>query len=199
MSNWDYANTVPTTVWRNAMTVPRILFMEDVGPKIYVGSRPVQELYSLARHKVELRHLVVDSTASLTGLLKDTAGRWVLEVRGSADQDFDLVFSDAAGEKVTFGYNTGKQQFWLDRSASGRVDFHPGFGGTYTAPRLSGAEDIDLEFVMDHSSLEVFADGGLTVMTATFFPQQPMTRVRVNTTGHWVIKRLSYMGLASIW
>jgi fructan beta-fructosidase len=199
MSNWDYANAVPTTVWRNAMTVPRILFLENAGPSIFLASRPAQELYSLARRKLELRHIAVDSTASLTGLLKDTAGRWVLDVRGSADQDFDFVFSDAAGEKVTFGYNTGKQEFWLDRSASGRVDFHPGFGGTYTAPRLSGAEDIDLEFVMDRSSLEVFADGGLTVMTAVFFPQQPMTRVRVNTTDHWVIKRLSYTELKSIW
>jgi fructan beta-fructosidase len=52
---------------------------------------------------------------------------------------------------------------------------------------------------MDRSSLEVFADGGLTVMTAVFFSQQPLTRVRVNTTDRWMIKELNYASIASIW
>jgi fructan beta-fructosidase len=52
---------------------------------------------------------------------------------------------------------------------------------------------------MDRSSLEVFADNGATVMTAVYFSQQPMTRLRVNTTDVYVIKKLTLMKLASIW
>ncbi len=181
MSNWDYANTLPTATWRNAMTVPRNLFLEQSGSKLYVASRPSPEVYTLAKRKVELRRLMVDSTSNLTNLLglqKDTAGRYILEVHGPADESVDFVFSNAAGEKLVFGYNPIKQEYWLDRSASGRTDFHSGFGGVYTAPRVSDAGDVDLEFVMDRSSLEVFADNGMTVMTSVFFSQQPLTKVR---------------------
>ena len=31
MSNWEYANQVPTSPWRNAMTVPRELALQQVG------------------------------------------------------------------------------------------------------------------------------------------------------------------------
>ena len=202
MSNWDYANTLPTATWRNAMTVPRNLFLQDAGSKLYVASRPAPEVYTLAKRKLEFRRLNVDSTANLTNLLglqKDTAGRYILEVHGAADESVDFVFSDAAGEKLVFGYNPNKQEYWLDRSGAGVTDFHGGFGGTYTAPRLSDDNDLDLQFVLDRSSLEVFADNGVTVMTSVFFTQQPLTRVRVNTTDQWTIKKLEFMSLAGIW
>lgn len=199
MSNWDYANQLPTSTWRNAMTVPRNLSLGEARSKVLLASEPVEELYRLTKRKVELRHLIVDSSMSLTGALKDTAGRYIIEAEGPADGSVAFVFSNAAGEKVIFGYNAVKDQYYLDRSASGRVDFHPGFGETYTAPRLTSSGALDLRFVMDRSSLEVFADGGLTVMTGVFFSQQPMTRVRVNTTGPWNLRRLTYMALASIW
>ncbi len=142
----------------------------------------------------------VDSTANLSNLLKDTAGRYILEVHGLSDESVDFVFSDAAGEKIVFGYNPNNQQYWLDRTGSGKVDFHPGFGGSYAAPRLaSPGDDLDLVFVMDRSSLEVFADKGLTVMTALYFSKQPMTGLRVNTTDSYVIKRMEYSALGSAW
>lgn len=199
MSNWVYANTLPTATWRNAMTVPRNLFLAETGGRLYVASRPAPEVYSLARHKSEVTHVTVDSTRNLSNFITDTAGRYILQFRGAADESVDFVFSDAAGEKVVFGYNPNKQQYWLDRSGSGNTDFSPAFGGTYTAPRLSDGNSLNLEFVMDRSSLEVFADNGVTVMTAVFFSKQPMTRLRVNTTYVYLIRKLSYMSLASIW
>lgn len=199
MSNWEYATTVPTATWRNAMTIPRNLFLQDAGGKLYVASKPAPEIYTLSRHKTELTHLTVDSSRNLTAILQDTAGRYILDVRGQADESVDFVFSSASGEKIIFGYNPNKNQYWIDRSGAGKKDFNPSFGGTYTAPRLSDNSSLDLEFVMDRSSLEVFADNGLTVMTAIFFSQTPMTRLKVNTTDVYVIKKLTLMKLASIW
>ena len=199
MSNWDYANQLPTATWRNAMTVPRNLSLQEARSKILLASEPVQEMEALTRRKVETRHLEVDSSASLTNMIKDTAGRYILDVEGPADGSVAFVFSDAAGERIVFGYNAVKDQYYLDRSGAGRTDFHAGFGGVYTAPRLTSSGSLNLQFVMDRASLEVFADGGLTVMTGVFFSQQPMTRVRVNTTGPWTIKRMEYRALGSIW
>ena len=199
MSNWDYANQVPTATWRNAMTVPRDLYLIQAAGKMMLASRPSPELYGLARRKLSFRHIPVDSTIDLTSRLKDTTGRYVLELNGSANQSFALVLSDGRGDQVTIGYNRAKQEYYLDRSASGRTDFHPGFGGTYSAPRLTTAKDLSIRLVVDAASVEVFADEGLTVMTGIFFAQQPMTHVRINTTDRYIIDRLTFTGLAAIW
>jgi fructan beta-fructosidase len=199
MSNWDYANQVPTSTWRNAMTIPRNLFLLDVNLKPYLASLPAPEVLNLARRKIELRRIVVDSSADLSSQLRDDAGRYIISVRGAADQSVAFVFYDAAGEQVVFGYNNVKQEYYIDRSASGKTDFHPGFGGVYTAPRISRDKELNLQFVMDRSSLEVFADGGLTVMTAVYFSQKPLTRIKVNTTDRWIIKELNYGAMPSIW
>jgi fructan beta-fructosidase len=199
MSNWDYANQLPTASWRNAMTIPRNLFLQEARSKVLLASQPAQELEQLVKRKYEVHHLVVDSSSSLTNMIKDTAGRYILDVSGPADGSVAFVFSNTAGERLVFGYNAVKDQYYLDRSGAGRTDFHPGFNGIYSAPRLTSSANLDLQFVMDRGSLEVFADGGLTVMTGVFFAQQPLTHVRVNTTGPWTIKKLSYQALASIW
>jgi fructan beta-fructosidase len=199
MSNWDYANQVPTSTWRNAMTIPRNVFLLDVNLKPYLASLPAPEVLNAARRKVELRRIIVDSSADLSSQLRDDAGRYIISVRGAADQSVAFVFYDAAGEQMVFGYNNVKQEYYIDRSASGKTDFHPGFGGVYTAPRIGKDKELNLQFVMDRSSLEVFADGGLTVMTAVYFSQKPLTKLKVNTTDRWIIKELNYGAMPSIW
>ncbi len=48
MSNWDYANVVPTQSWRSAMTIPRELQVRHSGDGgIFVCSQPVRELNGL--------------------------------------------------------------------------------------------------------------------------------------------------------
>lgn len=181
------------------MTVPRNVFLLDADGKPYLASLPAPELLSLAKRKMTLRRIAVDSSADLSSQLKDDAGRYLLEVRGAADQSVAFVFYDKAGEQIVFGFNNVKQEYYIDRSGAGKTDFHPGFGGIYTAPRISKDKELNVQFVMDRSSLEVFADGGLTVMTAVYFSQQPLTRVKVNTTDRWMIKELNYGVMPSIW
>src|SRR4051812_11953788 len=48
MSNWQYANVVPTERWRSAMTVPRELSLQKIGDKYYIQSTPVKELNAIS-------------------------------------------------------------------------------------------------------------------------------------------------------
>ncbi len=54
MSNWQYANVVPTHVWRSAMTVPRELALMHTGDGYLLVSNPVRELESLRTEKTQL-------------------------------------------------------------------------------------------------------------------------------------------------
>ena len=53
MSNWDYAQKVPTFSWRSAMTIPRELLLRKNSTGYFVQSKPVNELKSLLK-KVEI-------------------------------------------------------------------------------------------------------------------------------------------------
>jgi fructan beta-fructosidase len=151
MSNWEYANQVPTATWRNAMTLPRDLSLRRLNNKLYLASRPA----------------------------KETSGLYNLHLSNiPAGQSFSLHFSNAAGDELVIGYDKPANQYYIDRSKAGHTDFHPGFGGRYTAPRLSTAKNSTLTIIMDASSAELFADDGLTVMTAVFFTDHPLGIVK---------------------
>ena len=47
------------------------------------------------------------------------------------------------------------------------------------APRISLTDTIKLSVVVDQSSVEVFADKGLTALTALYFPSGPFTKAEL--------------------
>lgn len=168
MSNWNYANTVPTENWRSAMTLPRELSLvvqnakaSNHATKDYILlSRPVQEL-NAGFVKVNAKDPIVPNR---------------FELRDLKAIDFEIVLSNAHNEKLSIGYNAHKKQFFIDRTQAGLSNFNEGFAAVALAPRLSNALNVDLSIILDKTSVELFADGGRTVMTALFFPTQPFTK-----------------------
>jgi len=170
MSNWDYANMVPTQTWRNAMTIPRELSLRRSGGRLYLASRPWGLLSRLAAEKTSNHQT------------DDRVGLYRLDVSDIPLQSFTEIFSNGKQE-VVFGYDQEANRYYIDRSRSGEKDFHPGFGARYYAPRISTGETISLTIVIDASSIEVFADDGLTVMTAVFFAESTLGRINTNAGG----------------
>ncbi len=196
MSNWDYANQVPTKTWRNAMTLPRDLHLQRLPGGLFLASRPSPEIYSLTTHK-KLLPVTIDSSIDLSALMKDSAGRYILQFQGES-HSFSIALSNDYGQQLIIGYDQPANQYYIDRSGSGQITFHPGFGGKYTAPRLGSAPHLDGTIILDASSLELFADKGLTVMTGIFFPDKPFTRIRLGSAEPRTLRLLSLSALASI-
>jgi fructan beta-fructosidase len=103
----------------------------------------------------------------------------------------DLIFSNDAGDSVVIGYNDADKTYYLDRRHAG-VSVGPDFDRVYSAPRLARDPFINLVIYMDASSFELFADDGVTVMTALAFPHQPYSKLSLRTAKgvelkeHWV-------------
>lgn len=168
MSNWAYTQVTPTQRWRGATTVPRELSLQASGPNRYVISRPVRELVQHAEEK--------DTT---------NANRALSLIEGEIEAaKFDYVeLSNAKGEKLRIGLDKKAKEFYVDRSEAGNVTFSKQFVTRAVCPRLSNDATIPYTIITDVSSVEVFFDNGLSVMTATFFPVEPFTNVRVVGTG----------------
>ena len=113
--------------------------------------------------------------------------------------DCSLILSNAAGEQLVIGYDKQKQEYFIDRTRSGLTDFQKDFAGRHVAPCLGEAGNRHLSLIIDVSSVELFADGGSTVMTAIFFPTKPFNSIRIESSTGTVIKEFSYARFKSIW
>lgn len=171
MSNWDYAQQVPTTRWRSAMTLPRELRIHEVGGKLHLASIPVAELRKKQRPEKKARLFSVPGEKQVVEDLLPARFEWEI----AAGQDFQIRFSNARGEEIEIGYQTDSNRYYIDRQKSGLTGFHPGFGKRSYAPRISDQSKIRMELIIDRGSVELFADGGLTTLTAIYFSLEPLT------------------------
>jgi fructan beta-fructosidase len=96
------------------------------------------------------------------------------------------------------GYNEAENSWYSDRTKAGKSNFNKGFAKRITAKRKTDAKNADMKLIIDAASVELFADKGLTVMTAIFFPKRPYDKLTINSRG-LSISDLSYNGLKSIW
>ena len=99
-----------------------------------------------------------------------------IDIKDAKTKDFEIVLSNTYNEKLIVGYHADKKQFYIDRTKAGVSNFNKGFAAVAVAPRLSNTTNMDLSILLDKTSIELFADGGLTVMTALFFPTHPYTK-----------------------
>jgi fructan beta-fructosidase len=194
MSNWQYANQVPTGKWRNAMTIPRELALVQVDGNIILTSEPVSELGTL-----ELSPVWVDKNLPDGSKIENLPAQFVLNINMDKISDYSIILSNNSGEKLTLGYDATMKNYYIDRTESGKIDFNPQFAKKYYAPRLTVAPFSNLELVVDRSSIELFADNGLSLMTSVFFPNKPFTFLRIQYHKELTVKQLKLSPLKSIW
>ena len=200
MSNWMYANLVPSVKWRNAMTVPRELHLKNVGKEMYVTSEPVFELNKIESNPVSLQNVNVARSLDLSKLTKkDIKIPCRFNLSLEKINDFSMILSNDLGEKLVLGFDKKMNSYFIDRTLSGKVDFQKEFGAKHTAPRISGNQKMNMSILVDESSIELFADDGLSVMTEIYFPGKPYNRIILKTKKDILIKRLEYISLKSIW
>lgn len=68
--------------------------------------------------------------------------------------------------------------------------FNPAFTGRHVAPRIATGPASEVLLYFDATSVEVFADGGLSAMTSLFFPRQPYTTMSLRSDRGLVLDRL---------
>ena len=109
------------------------------------------------------------------------------------------MLSNDKEEKLIIGYDKKLNQYFIDRTLSGKVDFQKDFAAKHSAPRITDHKKINLSILLDESSVELFADDGLTVMTEIFFPEAPYNQIHIETNDEVLFKKIEYIGLKSIW
>ena len=167
MSNWQYANQVPTMQYRSANSIPRDLDLYEYEGETYCGVTPSPEV-TAARSKKKGK--------SLTEVCEV-----VVNLRGNCT----LTLSNDKGEKVTMTYNEKERTFSMDRTKSGLSAFSDDFATVTTAPvhgKLS-----TLRLFIDRSSIEAIDADGRMAMTNLVFPTKPYNRLTVKGKAKYAV------------
>jgi fructan beta-fructosidase len=198
MSNWLYGQQVPTEKWRSAMTVPRELSIKKMNGEYLLASTPVSELNKLIEHSFKFQNLAVNDF-DLTAKTGKLSGPAILKLSSDQLKDISITLSNSLNQKLVIGFDENKNEFFIDRTESGKVDFEKDFGKKHTAPRFSKSPNFDLTLIIDDASVELFADNGLTVMTEIFFPDENYSDIRIQTKEKLNIKKMEFSKLQSIY
>lgn len=199
MSNWQYAQDVPTQKWRSAMTVPRELRLQAVGNDFFVVSNPVVELEQLIEKTNEIKNITVLAPLDLTSKIETIEGEFQLKFNATTIQDYKIVLSNEMGEQLIVGYNKQDKAYFIDRKHARQQVFEKGFGAVQTAQRVSISNSTAVQMLFDATSVEFFADGGLNVMTANFFPTKPFNKLQIQSENGILLKTLQLAKIKSIW
>ena len=196
MSNWDYANQVPTGKWRGAMTIPKELGIGKVNNTFLVTSMPVKELDKTATIVKSIKN-PISSNHTLTENQKITTP---YRITISVDaEDFSMMLSNKEGDKLIVGFDKKANQYYIDRTNAGKSDFKEGFASKAIAPRFSNTKKIELTLLVDAASVELFADKGLTTMTSIFFPSSLLNELLFKPEDKLLIHALEIAELKNIW
>lgn len=195
MSNWQYAQQVPTQPWRSSMTIPRELQLKQTTAGIRLISKPISELTRLRK---ETNPITLQENKSYTLTQNELLISFpITEVENPLPV---IQLRNTNGEMIEIGYDAKKTEFYIDRTHMKHQEFSASFPGIHTAPRQSKDRMITLHLFIDQSSVEVFADNGSVVMTDLFFPEKLFTEFSIKSTSHSTIpvKAVQY-SLRSIW
>ncbi|WP_269836675.1 glycoside hydrolase family 32 protein [Rheinheimera soli] len=199
MSNWQYAQTVPTEVWRSAMTLPRQLDLVHSDGLLRLKSTLIPELQKLELNKKQFGPLSGRHTIALPKP-EHQSGSSRIDLKLEQQQGVsELILHNQAGDQVKIEFDFVKKELRLDRRQSGKVDFDKHFGNVQIAPMMGDFSKNTLTLVLDASSLELFWQDGQVVMTALLFPQQPYDSLKLDLAKGSTIEQLTLTELKSIW
>ena len=179
MNNWNYGGSIPTSPWRSADTFPRQLALRTVDGTVQLVQQPVDELATLRRAGTHVPTTRVTNTTTALGVHGSSLELQADLTAGTATT-FGLDVRTGSGQRTRIGYDTTTGEVYIDRTASGAVDFDPSFPGVQRAPLALDGGTLRLQILIDSSSVEVYAKnahGEQVVLTDQVFPDPASTGV----------------------
>jgi len=184
MNNWQYANQVPTSPWRSAMSVPREVGLRTVDGRPQLVQQPVASLDTLETGQ---RH--TEDSTTITGERTLTKRGDVLDIRatlrpGSAARMGLKVLTNTNGDETVISYDVAAGTLSIDRTKSGAAAAAlAGFPGVHSAPVALRDGRLNLRILVDRSLVEVFAQDGERTIADQVYPTPGSDGLKVFATG----------------
>ena len=158
MSNWQYANQVPTKQYRSANSIARDLGLFEYNGETYCSVRPAKEMDAVRGARLSAPTEACEIVVTLKG-------------------DAQITLRNAKGERVVMTYDDEEETFDMDRRRSGNVSFSDAFPVATSSPTYGKVRQ--LRIFVDRCSVEAFDGDGKMCMTNLVFPTVPYDRLTI--------------------
>ena len=158
MSNWQYANQVPTQQFRSANGLPRDVSLYNYNGEEYVRVKPSPEVLNAFEQKA-------------SGRFQMASYLEVTNIKSNAS----IVLSNDKDEYVTMVYDGKNGTFSMDRTQSGLTEFHNDFKSKTIAPTNGTIKGMQI--FVDRCSIEAFDIDGKVAMSNLVFPSKPYDKI----------------------
>ena len=158
MSNWQYANQVPTKQYRSANSIVRDFGLFEYNGETYCSITPAKEMLAARGARVSQ---------------PTEACEIVVTVKGDAQ----IILRNAKGERVVMTYDDEEETFDMDRRRSGNISFSDAFPVATSSPTYGKVRQ--LRIFVDRGSVEAFDGDGKMCMTNLVFPSTPYDKIIV--------------------
>ena len=172
MSNWQYANLVPTKQYRSCNSIPRDLGLFEYDGDIYCSVLPSPEM-TAARKTKKPGKAITEACELIVNPKRDVT---------------IITLSNDKGEEVVMKYDAKAKTFSMDRTNSGKMDFSTDFPAVTEAPTFGKISQ--LRIFIDKSSIEVFDAEGKMAMTNLVFPNKPYNKVTIKGKAKYYVYNL---------
>lgn len=172
MSNWQYANLVPTKQYRSCNSIPRDLGLFEYDGDIYCSVLPSPEM-TAARKTKKPGKAITEACELIVNPKRDVT---------------IITLSNDKGEEVVMKYDAKAKTFSMDRTNSGKMDFSTDFPAITEAPTFGKISQ--LRIFIDKSSIEVFDAEGKMAMTNLVFPNKPYNKVTIQGKAKYYVYNL---------
>ncbi|MFW6270036.1 MAG: glycoside hydrolase family 32 protein [Bacillota bacterium] len=200
MSNWDYANEVPTTPWRSAMTIPRELKLKKDKQNYKLVQKPVAELKKIREELFHCENRSIEKDENILAGIKAKSFEIKTDLNLKDCSDFNFTLRKGINERTIIGYNKKQNKFYLDRRNSGENDFHDNFAEIHELPLELNNDSLKLQIFVDWSSVEIFINSGEKTVTDLIFPKEESDSLELNVEkGTLKVNNLDLYKLDSIW
>jgi sucrose-6-phosphate hydrolase SacC (GH32 family) len=96
----------------------------------------------------------------------------ILTFEGNLKGSEGLRLYQGKNKSTVLGVDRHMGTVFIDRTQSGKVDFHPKFANVQVAPISSKDKPVTLHLFVDTASIEVFVNDGEQVLSALVFPTE---------------------------
>ncbi|WP_342045089.1 glycoside hydrolase family 32 protein [Bacillus sp. OTU530] len=200
MSNWRYANQVPTQEWRSAMTLPRELSLTSSEDGIRLVQKPVSEIASIRKATEAYQNLTIESNNPSSFNMFSQLMEVNVEFEKLNASSFGIVIQGSETEKTIISYDVVKETLSVDRTNSGENSFSESFPAIQEASLKMENGRISLQIFIDTSSIEVFANDGKVAVTSLLFPNHPYETITLfSNEGNTDVPLCTLTELDSIW
>ena len=182
LNNWNYANDIPTTPWKGAMSLPRTLQVKKINNEWVLLQKPIDGLKTLRTNPMEIKSTGITNSKILPRQSQQLEMLLTYEP-SAANSGVRLAMGKNSYFEI--GYDAAKQTVYIDRSKTEQTGFNKNFSSLsrFETPVSLKNKKLKLHIFYDHSIAEIFINDGEAVLTAQLFSAESNNSIQLFSNG----------------